>query len=198
METNSALVVGADGVIGRALNDELVANEWKVYRTSRRINLPKGSLYFDLKDGVDSLPEVVLRDTHVVFVCGAITGFTPCANDPEGSRKINVTRTAELGWRFMQLGARVIYLSSNAVFDGTQYGLNERAPTSPVTEYGRQKADCEMALLSASAALPGICAVVRLTKVVSRMQPLYSGCNAQLAAEQRGPNARECNCSHRN
>lgn len=175
METNSALVVGADGVIGRALTNELVADEWKVYRTSRRTNLPKGWLYFDLKDGVDSLPQAALQDTQVVFICGAVTGFTPCANDPEGSRQINVTRTAELGLRFMQMGARVIYLSSNAVFDGTQYGLDERARTSPVTEYGKQKADCEMALLSASAVLPGSCAVVRLTKVVSSMQPLYSG-----------------------
>jgi dTDP-4-dehydrorhamnose reductase len=132
-------------------------------------------LYFDLKNGFETLPEDVVQQTKVVFVCAAVTGFAACANDPQGSRHINVIRTVELGQHFMQRGARVVYLSSTAVFDGTQAGLTERAPTSAVTEYGKQKADCEAGLLAASAELPGSCAVVRLTKVVDRAQPIYSG-----------------------
>jgi dTDP-4-dehydrorhamnose reductase len=74
----------------------------------------------------------------------------------------------------MQRGLRVVYLSSNAVFDGTCSALNERSATSPVTEYGRQKVDCELGLLGAAEELLGSCAVVRLTKVVDPLQPLYS------------------------
>jgi dTDP-4-dehydrorhamnose reductase len=132
-------------------------------------------MHFDLKDGVDTLPHDVVQQADVVFLCAAVTGFASCANDPESSRHINVTKSVELGRRFMQNGAHLVYLSSNAVFDGTQSMLDEFAPTSPVTEYGRQKAECEAALLSAAMELPGSCTVVRLTKVVDSAQPLYSG-----------------------
>jgi dTDP-4-dehydrorhamnose reductase len=81
----------------------------------------------------------------------------------------------ELGRFFMARGLRVVYLSSNAVFDGMLPALDERAATAPMTEYGRQKANCEVGLLSAAAELAGSCAVVRLTKVVDPTQPLYSG-----------------------
>jgi dTDP-4-dehydrorhamnose reductase len=132
-------------------------------------------LHFDLKDGVDTLPHAVGQQANIVFLCAAVTGFASCANDPEGSRHINVTRSVELGRRFMQNGAHVVYLSSNAVFDGTHSMLDEFSPTNPVTEYGRQKAECEAALLYAATQLPGNCTVVRLTKVLDIAQPLYSG-----------------------
>ena len=130
---------------------------------------------FDLKDGADALPDALVNQADVVFLCAAVTGFAPCANDPEGSRIINVTRTVELARRFLQRGARVVYLSSNAVFDGTLVRAGEQTPTLPVTEYGRQKADCELALLQSAAESRGSCAVVRLTKVVDGAQPLYGG-----------------------
>jgi dTDP-4-dehydrorhamnose reductase len=171
----SALVVGGDGLIARALSAHLAATGWEVLGTTRRAEPLTGRLFFDLKDGFKTLPEDVVQQSKVVFVCAAVTGFAACAIDPEGSSHINVTRTIELGHQFMQWGARVVYLSSNAVFGGTQAGLDERAPTSAVTEYGRQKANCEAGLLAAAAQLSGSCAVVRLTKVVDRAQPLYSG-----------------------
>lgn len=172
---HSALVVGGDGLIARALAAQLKADSWRVTCTSRREHLPSGWLHFDLKGGVDNLPEKVLDQTDVVFLCAAVTGFVSCANDPEGSRHINVTKSVELGRRFMQNGAHFVYLSSNAVFDGTRERLDEFSQTNPATEYGRQKAECELALLYAATQLPGNCAVVRLTKVVDIAQPLYSG-----------------------
>lgn len=168
-------MVGGDGLIAPALAAHLKADSWRVTCTSRREHLPSGWLHFDLKDGVDTLPHAVVQQADVVFLCAAVTGFTSCANDPEGSRHINVTRSVELGRRFMQNGAHLVYLSSNAVFDGTQSMLDEFAPTNPVTEYGRQKTECEEALLAAAQELSGNCSVVRLTKVVDSAQPLYSG-----------------------
>jgi dTDP-4-dehydrorhamnose reductase len=171
----SALVVGGDGLIARALTADLRTASWHVTCTSRRENLLSGWLHFDLNGVVDNLPETVLDRTDVVFLCAAVTGFAACANDPEGTRYINVTKSVELGRRFMQNGAHLVYLSSNAVFDGSHSMLDEFAPTSPVTEYGRQKAECEAALLYAATESPGNCTVVRLTKVVDSAQPLYSG-----------------------
>lgn len=171
----SALVVGSDGLIARTLVAELARSGWHYIGTSRRETIPVGWVRFDLQDGGSALPEDALRTANVVFICAAVTGFAPCANDPEGSSQINVACTVELGRFFMARGLRVVYLSSNAVFDGMLPELDERAATAPVTEYGRQKANCEVGLLSAAAELEGSCAVVRLTKVVDPTQPLYSG-----------------------
>lgn len=173
MGVSSAMVVGGDGLIGSALTTQLRGAGWNVVSTSRRKAVPTGCLHFDLAHGVGSLPKLPVHPQQVVFICAAVTGFATCANDPEGSRDINVTRTVELGDYFMQQGALVVYLSSNAVFDGTQVWVNENAPRSPTSEYGRQKAESEAKLLAAAADLPGACAVVRLTKVVGWAQPLY-------------------------
>jgi len=174
LSMRSALVVGGDGLIARSLTAHLTAHSWQVICTSRREKLTANWLQFDLNDGVDSLSKSLSQKVEVVFICAALTGYAPCANDPIGSRQVNVIRTVELGRHFMTQGARIVYLSSNAVFDGTRQRLDEHAPTNPITEYGRQKADCESALLHASTELPGSCVVVRLTKVVDKVQPLFS------------------------
>jgi dTDP-4-dehydrorhamnose reductase len=179
----SALIVGGDGLIARALVAQLMLEKWAVNCTSRRNHLPDCWIRFDLRDGVSVLPGALLKNVDVVFICAAITGFAACTSDPQGSRYINVTRTVELGRHFMKNGAQVVYLSSNAVFDGTRAALNEYSPITPVTEYGQQKADCEAMLLCAASELSGKCAVVRLTKVVDRKQPLYSGWMQNLSAQ---------------
>ena len=171
----SALVLGGDSLIGSALSAHLIANSWKVKCTTRRTAMPLGWVHFDLKYGFDALIQSNAQHADVVFICGAVTGFVPCDQDPIATRYVNVKCTVELARRFMQQGSRVVYLSSNAVFDGSRSSLDEFASTSPKTEYGRQKADCEQELLSCSAGLPGSCAIVRLTKVVEKKQTIYSG-----------------------
>lgn len=172
---HSALVVGGDGLIGRVLGPQLIASGCKVIGTTRHQEPALGQLRFDLAHGVQALPAETATQFQVVFICAAVTGFAACANDPEGSRYINVIRTVELGSHFMRQGALVVYLSSNSVFDGTRADLDEMATTSPASEYGRQKADCEKGLMTAAQDLTGACAIVRLTKVVDRSQGLYKG-----------------------
>jgi dTDP-4-dehydrorhamnose reductase len=172
---NSALLVGGDGLIAQSLRSRLLADGWNVNCTSRRGQMYEGWTHLDLQEGVDTLPSDVIKESKLVFICAAVTGFMACADNPDFSRYVNVTRTVELAKRFMLNGARVVYLSSNAVFDGKLMDAAENAPTCPVTEYGHQKADCEAEMLEAANKTPGNCAVVRLTKVVDRAQPLFKG-----------------------
>ena len=111
MDIQSALVVGGDSLIARALRIELLSAGWNVLSTTRRQEKRNGWLNFDLKHGFYSLPNAAVEKTNVVFICGAVTGFEQCANDPVGSREINVTRSLEIGRSFMQRGTRVVYLS---------------------------------------------------------------------------------------
>jgi len=170
---SSALVIGADGMIGRALELELDRRGWTVVGTTRKTDSAGARPQLDLARLPRALADdpalaPILAARPVVFFAAAVTGFSRCAQDPEGTRLINVTHTAALTKQLLECGAFVLYLSSNAVFGDRGGSPTESSAVAPSSEYGRQKADCEAALLALARGAPegaGV-AIVRLTKVV--------------------------------
>lgn len=169
----SALVIGADGLVGKALVLELERRGWNVVGTTRRTDVAGARPQLDLSRLPPAIADdpalaPILAARPVVFLTAAVTGFSRCAQDPQGTRRINVTNTAALAKQLLECGAFVLYLSSNAVFGDRGGSPTESSAVEPSTEYGRQKADCEAALLALARGAPeraGL-AVVRLTKVV--------------------------------
>ncbi len=174
----SGLVIGGDGLIGRALGAHLAVAGWQVASTSRREMRGAGERLLDLRDPEASRAEWTDQfriPELVVFITAAATGYARCNDDPAGTRLINVGNTIQLAREFMRHGAHVVYLSSNAVFDGKAAYAPEESLLSPDTEYGRQKAACETGLLQAASEAGSGVSIVRLTKVVDRSQPLVGG-----------------------
>ncbi|MFO0800093.1 MAG: sugar nucleotide-binding protein [Gemmataceae bacterium] len=157
------LVVGADGGIGRPLLARLRAVGRPAVGTTRRADCD--GLHLDLASHPDSwqLPDRVA----VAYLCAAVTSIDACRRDPAGTRVVNVDRTLALADQLQERGAHVIFLSTNQVFDGTVPFRGEADAVCPLTEYGRQKADAEAALLAA-----GDATVVRFTKVVPPEWPI--------------------------
>src|SRR5688572_12739688 len=132
----SGLVVGADGLIGRALLAELRAAGWAAAGTTRRAKGQEDLIGFDLTD----LPDRLMRDARLerlvvqgplsVFLLAAATSYERCAKDPIGTRLVNVDHTVELARQLMQREAFAVFPSSSAA-------------VRPATEYGRQKAAAE-------------------------------------------------------
>ena len=156
----TTLIVGADGGIGSALAHRLP----HAIRTSRR----RGSdtaLSLDLAAASSSwtLPESV----SVAFLCAARCSIDDCRKNPAETRFINVEQTVRLAESLAARGAFLVFLSTNQVFDGSAPFRKPIDATCPLTEYGRQKADTEQAIL----ALGG--AVVRFTKVFAGVPPLF-------------------------
>jgi len=89
-----------------------------------------------------------------------------CEADPETTGRANVTGTIRLAKRLLASRTRITFLSSNAVFDGNSPHLDENSERCPSTEYGRQKAAVEQALLSLSNGV-GRISIVRLAKTLS-------------------------------
>ena len=81
---------------------------------------------------------------------------------------------ARLAQALSASGAFPVLLSTNLVFDGTVPYRGPDDPVCPRTEYGRQKAAAERAVLAAGGA------VVRLTKVLGPDDPLVTGWVARL------------------
>src|SRR5439155_336892 len=75
-------------------------------------------------------------------------------------------------------GARVVLISTSAVYDGRSPNVPASRLPCPVTDYGRLKAEAEARFLSLGRAA----SVVRLTKVLEPNDPLIGGWITALAS----------------
>lgn len=159
------LVVGADGLVGAGLVAQLEKVGAGVMATTRK---PKtvGSkrLYFDLADA--DAETFRPAGYSVAFLCAAITSIAACEDYPAHTHRVNVLNTVAIAKRLLADGTRIVFLSSNTVFDGTVAWPEEDAPCSPACEYGRQKVSVERHLLSLSTPAVPV-AIVRLSKVLT-------------------------------
>ena len=91
----------------------------------------------------------VLQEVRPMWV--AVPAANPhvdyCQTHPEETRKVNVEGTLNVARACKALGARMVFFSSDYVFDGLKGIYSEEDPTSPLNEYGRQKAQVEAEIL---------------------------------------------------
>src|SRR5580693_2659064 len=174
------LIVGGDSEIGAAAYCAMKAQGAAVAATTRRSeHVAADRPFLDLAAPLDSWAPP--PGTQAVCLCAAIARLSACADDPEGSAHINVAQTLALVQRLLARGIAVLFLSTNQVFDGRTPHERAEAPHSPVSEYGRQKARAEAALLRQMESGAPV-AILRLAKVVSDTMPLIGGWIKDLAA----------------
>ena len=162
---NRYLVVGADSMIGEGLVSFLVRIGADVDGTTRRKETAIGRrLFFDLAS--ENTMFVFEKSYDCIFLCAGVTTLSACEDEPEKTHHVNVTNMLRIAKRFQTNGTRIVYLSSNAVFNGKTVRPNENADYCAVTQYGRQKALTESGLMAFSAEV-GSVAIVRLSKVLS-------------------------------
>ncbi len=111
----------------------------------------------DLADD-DAIREAVraFRPTHVVHLA-AVTGVGVSRDDPQHAARVNTHATRTLAEVAADVGARLVFSSTDMVFDGRNAPYLESDPPAPLSTYGRTKADAERALVGFDNAL-----VVRL------------------------------------
>ena len=163
----SALIVGGNGLIGSALTQALCGFGIRVAFTSKINNPPGIFLDLSLPLNLESLPTV-----DVVYLCAAISRFEDCEKVPLLARRVNVTAQLELAEYFFRRGSHVIFLSTNAVFDGMGVASAEDEVVNPVSFYGKLKADAEHKLSNLAYRYAGALAICRFTKVFSIDSPI--------------------------
>ncbi len=86
--------------------------------------------------------ESVLREISpdVVINCAAYTAVDKAETDKAACAAINTDGPGNLGKVTSELGARLVHVSTDYVFDGTAtVPYTEASPTNPLSEYGRSK-----------------------------------------------------------
>ena len=76
----------------------------------------------------------------VVFHCAAYTAVDKAEDDKENCYNINVIGTKNIVEAAKEVGAKVVYISTDYVFDGTKEGYyKEDDKTNPINYYGETK-----------------------------------------------------------
>lgn len=160
--TEKILVVGVDGSIGLNLFTRLPSLGYEVYGTSRNPSKLSNRVQFlDLEN-----PDLNLLQTEfsAAIICASITSIATCESDPVRSHKINVFGTIALIDSLMKAGCFVVFLSTNAVFDGHKAFATIEDTPNPITNYGNFKREVEIYLGESKF---GSSAVLRLTKLMT-------------------------------
>lgn len=107
---------------------------------------------------------------RAVLHAAALSRLDACEQEPARAQALNVDAVRELAAAMAAHGgARLVYCSTDQVFDGSQERLFEDASPNPIHAYGRSKAAGEIATLEAR--LPAGTAVVRLPLLLGPAVP---------------------------
>lgn len=132
------LIFGASGLLGKALN-----REWK---TDDVVGLGSGDA--DIRD-LSQVQQVVDKARpEWIVLAAAFTDVDGCESRSDLAFAVNRDGAANVAHAARQSGAKLLFLSSDYVFDGrkrTPYETDD--PRNPQSVYGRTKAEAEMRLL---------------------------------------------------
>jgi len=146
------LITGASGLLGLNLALEIAAHH-KVYGTAKDHLIHTDAfevLHSDLLAA--GAVEQVLDRTQPDWVihCAAQANLEACEADPVLARKLNTDLPAKLAAHVARGGARLVHISTDAVFDGQRGGYSEEDAPNPLSVYARTKLDGERAVADAN------------------------------------------------
>ena len=151
------LVLGCNGQLGQALADTARDDAEFI-----GIDLPE----LDITDAAAVLDICRQSSPEVIVNAAAYTAVDRAESDTELATAVNVEGPRNVATASRDVGARLIYISTDFVFDGgasTPYMPN--AATNPMSVYGQTKREGELAVLDA---MPETAVVVRTAWLYSK------------------------------
>ena len=159
-------VTGANGLLGGEAV-ELLSGRHEVLALGRGpCRLPPGDFSWadaDLGDGVSVRRALVAFGAGAVLHAGAMTDVDACERDPEAAWRVNAGGSEQVARACRELGARLVAVSTDYVFDGRAGPYREEDVPNPRGAYARTKRVGEEAALL----LAPDCAVARVAVVFS-------------------------------
>lgn len=126
-------IIGANGNVGKRLLQKSI-DVWKDNVEIIETRLDDDVLDYDFKN---------LTNEDTIAFCAAISEPTVCANNPELARRVNVEKTIEFMESSTQYGAKVIFMSSDAVYGNIEHQFDEQWKKDPIGIYGKMKSEVE-------------------------------------------------------
>ena len=164
------LITGASGMLGGTFVKKW-CNRFEVFATDKENFANSPAKYFMAFDLVSESYYALMdwAKPDVIIHCAAITNVDYCEDDPEQAMAVN----AESVNKFLKYGsdARLIFISSDAVFPDGIHMATEKDQTSPENIYGKTKETGEKYINNAL----GSHLAIRTTIVGKNINPSYQG-----------------------
>jgi dTDP-4-dehydrorhamnose reductase len=145
------LVTGASGQLGAYLLRELRGTDWQVTAWS---GSRAGTLFGVPLQPVDLADRAAVttafRDAkpHAVLHAAALSSVAACQGDPERAVQVNVAGTRHLVELATVNQARLLFVSTDLVFNGEKGNYTETDAPAPLSIYGKTKRAAEEAVLA--------------------------------------------------
>lgn len=125
-------IVGSNGQLGTAFNEIIEPLEIEVLNTDLE--------ELDITNTNDVISYGEINRPNIIINCAAITSVEKCEADIDQAFRVNALGPRNLCIVARKIGAKVVQLSTDDVFDGTSgKPYNEFDLTNPKTVYGRSK-----------------------------------------------------------
>ena len=149
------LICGANGLLGQRLSLMLsTQTDYEVLNTSIERSFVFDNMLFDYnqlditnRSDVKSLASSF--QPNVIFNAAGATNVDWCELNREETWKVNVTAVENLTDAARKVGAKLIHISTDYVFDGINGPYNEEVQPHPIGYYGRTKLASENVIRTA-------------------------------------------------
>lgn len=126
------LVTGVSGQLGYDVVRELKENNHEVIKTSRKD--------FDITNKKETFNFIKSSKAEVIIHCAAYTAVDSAEEDKEVCYSVNVDGTRNIAEIAKEVGSKLLYVSTDYVFDGKGTKPHkENSPTNPTNYYGYTK-----------------------------------------------------------
>jgi len=134
------LVIGGTGLVGRKCIAAFSSNEFEVFSTYHDKKMSsEGCLHLDITD-MDEIYDVFQNvRPDVVIHTAAFIDVDGCEREQEKAFMVNVRGTEKLARISNRFKAKLVYVSSDYVFDGKKGMYTEDDTVHPVNYYGKSK-----------------------------------------------------------
>lgn len=130
--SQKVLITGANGQLGKELVELFTAKGFEVYGFGRD--------KMDITNQTQVQEVISTLKPNIVLHSAAHTQVDLAESEPEQAFSINAYGTRNVAVAAEAVGAKLVYVSTDYVFDGTaEEPYNEFSPTSPLGVYGKSK-----------------------------------------------------------
>jgi len=141
------LITGTSGLLG-SKTAELAREHYKVLSTYNAKPLFQGSVKMDVTNESEVLHVFRKFKPKIVVHTAAETNVDKCEVDKEPAWKVNAIGTKNVAEACNKIGAKVLYISTDYVFDGEKGLYSEEDKPNPINYYGITKLEGEKYIMN--------------------------------------------------
>jgi len=136
------LVTGASGLLGNRIVD-LAKNDHTIIPLHKTKPLHSNSIKLDITNLSDALSLFNKLKPNAVIHTASETNVDKCETEREHAWKVNVEGTRNIALACAKTNAKLVYISTDYVFDGEKGNYKEEDKPNPINYYGLTKLEGE-------------------------------------------------------